>query len=181
MVKKVFSERFIDAFTKAQEVLETWVNKDKGIPKFSSKHDTIVDYMQSQEFREAKPEYQRRIFRQAEEHPQWTLAEARGHSKPTGNTWQIFDDSGLFTEKAEFKSRKEETKYSEYLNAVKKTLESGNDSGLKIWSKKWGKDANRFILKDGTKVKPVTNIHELARLDEFNELPSGAEVYQKGA
>jgi len=180
MIKKVFSERFIDAFTKSQGTLEKWAREGKEIPKFSTKHDTIVEYMQSQEFRDSKPEYQRRILRQAEEHPQWTLAEARGHSKPTGNTWQISDSAGLFSERVSFKSRKEETKYSEYLSATKKTLESGDDSALKAWFKRWGRDANQFLLTDGTKVIPVTNMQDLARLDEFNELPSGAEVYRKG-
>ena len=155
------------------------IHKDT-IPRFSQKYETILDYLKSPEFKSAKPAYQQRVLKQALEHPTWTLAEARGHSKPTGNTWRIFDETGLFEERVEFKNRKEETKYAEYLNAVKDYLATGDESGLKTWFKRWGRDANQFILKDGTKVKTVTDLETLSRLHEFGELPSGEDLYTKG-
>lgn len=150
--------------------------KGKDIPRFSKKHETIVEYLQSKEFAEAKPEYQRRILKQAEFAPQWTLTEARGHGKKTGNVWQVFDEQGKFN--SEFKSRKEETKYSEYLNAMKKMLK-GEPEAMKAWEKRW-RGRTEFILKDGTKVKPVKDIETLRLLEDFRELPLGEDIYTKG-
>lgn len=159
-----------------------WQRKRYGdeIPRFSKKHATITDYLQSKDFSESKPEYQRRILKQAMENPHWTLAEARGHSKRTGNTWQTFDELGKISGMQEFKNRKEEAKYSEYLNAVKSALDTGSDDKLKAWKKRWGSQAKEFITADSQKIKSVTDVLHLQYLNEFNELPSGAEIYVKG-
>jgi len=168
------------AIDTAIKILQHKLQQGDKIPRFSKKHTTIVDYLQSKDFHESKPDYQSRILKQAEEHPHWTLAEARGHSKPTGGAWQISDEQGKLPGMYEFKNRKEESKYSEYQNAVQADLKSGSDDALKAWKKRWGGQAKEFITIDGQKIKPVTDIPTLQRLDEFNELPSGAEIYVKG-
>ncbi|MEM3442263.1 MAG: hypothetical protein QXM86_00170 [Candidatus Bathyarchaeia archaeon] len=145
----------------------------KQIPRFSKKYETVVDYMQSKEFQSSKPEYQRRIIKQALEHPAWTLEEARGHGKPTGNTFKFFDESGNIAGGIQFKNRREESKYASYLNAQKLFLQTGDDSELKKYKKVY------FVDKDGNKHKAITEKNLLRRLEEFGELPSGEDIYLK--
>lgn len=163
----------------AEAKIKERLQQGESIPRFSKKYETIVDYLKSKEFSESKPAYQNRVIKQALNHPTWTLDEARGHSKPTGHKWDFFDKKGRFEGRVEFKNRKEETKYAEYLNALKDYLEAGNEQKLKDWQKAWGKEGKHFITKDGVKHKVVLDKETLNRLAHFDELPTGDDVYEK--
>ena len=159
------------AITNASQVLERRSREGKEIPRFSSKYETIVDYLQSQEFKDSKAAFQGRIIKQAMEHPQWDLADARGHSKSTGKAFQYFDEDGSVPGGIQLKSRKEESKYASYLNAMKKYLDSGDDTDLKKFSNK------SFVDKDGNKIQFITDKDTLDNLATFYELPHGDDIY----
>jgi len=142
---------------------------------FSKKYLTIVDYMKSDEFKNSKPAYQQRVMRQALEHPNWTLAEARGHSKPTGASWQVSDEKGLLPDRVVWKNRKEDSYYGSYLSDLDKLL--SEEMKYADFKKKW--KGKTFTDINGVKHKAVTDRDVLARLAEFDELPRGVDVYQK--
>jgi len=111
------------------------------------------------------------MIKNALEHPQWTLADWRGHGKSTGKSIQFFDKDGKYTEGIQFKNRREESKWSTYLNAVQKYLNTGDDSKLKKF-----KNVS-FVDIDGHRHEAVINKETLNRLAIFNELPSGEDIY----
>jgi hypothetical protein len=167
----------------AEAKIKEKLQRGESIPRFSRKYETIVDYLKSSEFAKTKPEYQRRVKNQAMEHPQWTLAEARGHSKKydpkTAPRWQIFDKEGKYPEYVSFLNRKEETKYSEYMTALRIYQDTGDSSKLEEWKKSWGKGSNTFKLIDGREIKAVKDLKTLNRLIEHDEIPTGPDIYQK--
>jgi len=143
--------------------------------RFSGKYATVVDYLKSDEFRNAKTAYQQRVLRQAVTHPTWTLDEARGHSKPTGNKWQVSSEKGLLQDQVVWKSRKEESLYAEYLNNQKAVL--NGELNYAEFAKKWKNKT--FTDSKGQKHKAITDREVLTRLAEFDELPAGPDVYEK--
>ncbi|WP_092476149.1 hypothetical protein [Desulfotruncus arcticus] len=160
------------------ELTKASLARDKDIPRFSKKHATITDYLKSPEFKNAKPAYQQRVLKQALEHPKWTLAEARGHSKPTGNRWQVSNDQGLLSDPVVWKNRKEESYYASYLNDLKAVM-AGNLEYTEFNNKWKGKT---FTDIKGNKHQAITEKDTIIRLADFNELPTGPDVYlKKGA
>lgn len=105
------------------------------------------------------------------EHPQWDLADARGHSKPTGKSFEYFDEEGLVPGGIQLKSRKEESKYASYLNAMKKYLDTGDDTDLMKYKNK------SFVDQEGKKVQFITDKDTLDDLATFHELPHGDDIY----
>lgn len=159
------------AITNASQVLEHRLKEGKEIPRFSGKHETIVDYLKSWEFQNSKAAFQRRVIKQAMEHPQWDLADARGHSKATGKSFEYFDEDGAVPGGIQLKSRKEESKYASYLNALKKYLNTGDDTDLMKFKNK------SFVDKDGKKVQPVTDKEVIDDLAIFGQIFSGDDIY----
>lgn len=160
------------------ELAKVSLAKDKDIPRFSQKYATITEYLKSDEFKNSKPTYQNRVLKQALEHPKWTLAEARGHSKPTGNGWKVSNEDGLLTEHVIWKNRKEESYYASYLNDLKAVMD-GHLEQAELNNKWKGKS---FTDIEGNKHRAITEKDTIIRLAEFNELPTGPDVYlKKGA
>lgn len=159
------------AISNASQVLEHRSREGKEIPRFSNKHETIVDYLQSKEFKDSKVAFQGRVLKQAMEHPQWDLADARGHSKQTGRRFEYFDEDGSVPGGIQLKSRKEESKYASYLNAMKKYLDTGDDTELMKFRNK------SFVDNEGKKVQFLTDKDTLDNLATFNELPHGDDIY----
>lgn len=148
--------------------------KEREIPRFNKDFRYAHEYIEHQ-IKAGKlnheTTYGRRMIKNAKEHPHWTLADWRGHGKPPGNTLEFFDQQGRVPEGIQFKSRQEESRYASYLNAVKKYQDTGNDSDLKKFKGKTVKDV------DGKKHTLVTDKNILGRLIEFDELPSGNDIY----
>lgn len=150
------------------------LGKKQEIPRFNKDFATSADYIEHQ-IKTGKlnldTSYGKRMIRNATEHPNWTLADWRGHGKPTGKTFEYFDQQGRITEGIQFKNRQEEGRYASYLNAVKKFQETGDDSDLQKFKGKTVKDIN------GKKHTLVADKNILGRLIEFDELPSGNDIY----
>jgi len=145
-------------------------SKQREIPRFSKEFHYAHEYIEHQiKAGKLNPEttYGRRMI----EHPHWTLADWRGHGKPTGKTFEYFDQQGSVNEGLQFKNRQEESRYASYLNAVKKYQETGDDSDLMKFKGKTVKDV------DGKKHTLVTDKNILGRLIEFDQLPSGNDIY----
>lgn len=146
----------------------------RDIPRFSKAYRYSWEYLEN-EMKKGKfnPEssYGKRMLRNAMEHPNWTLEDWRGHGKPTGKTFQYFDELGELPEGIQFKNRQEESKYATYLNAVQKYQKTGDDSELKKFKGK------AVVGKDGSKHKLVTESETLNRLAHFSQLPSGEDIY----
>ena len=102
---------------------------------------------------------------------QWDLADARGHSKPTGKRFEFFDEDGAVPGGVRLKSRKEESKYAGYLNALKKYLDSGDDTDLMKFKNK------SFLDKEGNKVTFITDKDVIDDLAIFSQLPHGDDIY----
>jgi hypothetical protein len=154
--------------------LNNIVSKQQEIPRFNREFRYAHEYIEHQiKAGKLNPDtsYGRRMIRNATEHPHWTLADWRGHSRPTGKTFEHFDQQGRVPEGIQFKSRQEESRYASYLNAVKKFQETGDDSSLQKFKGKTVKDV------DGKKHTLVTDKNILGRLIEFDELPSGNDIY----
>lgn len=159
------------AIQNASHVLERRIREGKEIPRFSSKYSTIVKYLESKEFKESKEAFQRRVLKQAMEHPQWDLADARGHSKPTGKRFEYFDEDGSVPGGIQLKSRKEESKYATYLNALKKYQNTGDFSELAKFNNK------TFVDKQGKKITFITDKDVIDDLAIFSQLPHGDDIY----
>lgn len=160
------------------ELAKASLARDKDIPRFSKKYPTITEYLKSDEFKNSKPAYQQRVLKQALEHPKWTLAEARGHSKPTGNQWKVSDKKGLLAEPVVWKNRKEESYYASYLNDLKAVI-AGNIEYTEFNNKWKGKT---FTDTKGNKHQAITDKDKIIQLADVNELPTGPDVYlKKGA
>lgn len=155
----------------ASHTLEQRSREGKEIPRFSRKHFTIVDYLKSREFKESKEAFQRRVLKQAMEHPQWDLADARGHSKPTNKSIQYFDEDGSVHGGIQLKSRKEESKYGSYLNALQKYLDTGDDKELMRYENK------TFVDKKGKKIQFITDKDVIDDLAVFGQIFSGDDIY----
>lgn len=156
---------------RANHILEIREMEGKEQIRFSAKYEKITDYLKSEEFKNSKVPFQNRVLKQAQENPQWDLADARGHSKPTGKTMQVFDENGVIQGGVQLKSRKEEHFYGQYLNDLKKYLKTGNDDYLKKWRDKTLRDAN------GNKLPFVTDKDVIDDLAHFSQLPSGSDIY----
>lgn len=149
-------------------------SKKQEIPRFSKEFRYAHEYIEHQiKTGKLNPNtsYGRRMIRNAMEHPHWTLADWRGHGKPTGKTFEYFDQQGRFPYGIQLKNRQEESRYASYLNAVKKFQDTGDDSDLKKFKGKTVKDIN------GKKHTLVTDKNILGRLIEFDQLPSGNDIY----
>jgi hypothetical protein len=154
--------------------LNNVLSKKQEIPKFSKDFTTSIDYIEHQiKSGKLNPDtsYGRRMIRNATEHPHWTLKDYRGHGDPTGETFEYFDGQGRISEGIQFKNRQEESRYASYLNAVKRFQDTGDDSGLKKFKGKTVRDI------DGKKHTLVTDTNTLGRLIEFDEMPSGNDIY----
>ena len=149
-------------------------NDHREIPSFSNKYRYSYEYIDHQ-IKSGKfnhnSSYGKRMIKNALEHPHWTLDDWRGHGKPTGKTFQFFDEQGKFTEGLQFKNRQEEYRYASYLNAVKNYLETGDDKELKKFKGKSVMDVN------GVKHKLVSDKEKLNTLARFSELPTGEDIY----
>jgi hypothetical protein len=148
--------------------------KRREIPRFNKDFRYAHEYIENQiKAGKLNPDtsYGKRMIRNATEHPHWTLADWRGHGKPTGTTFDHFDQQGRDPEGIQFKSRQDESRYASYLNAVKKYQETGNDSDLKKFKGKTVKGV------DGKQHTLITDTNTLGRLIEFDELPSGNDIY----
>lgn len=158
----------------AQSEIEKARREGKTIPRFSKKYETIYDYLKGEtETGRFNPKSStgKRIMRAALEHPAfYDLNDVRGHGKPTGKAWRIFDDRGEIEGGIMLKNRNEESKYGSYLNAVKKALD-GDDIDLKKFKGK------SFTDIDGKKHKFITDSEQLNTLDKFGVLPSGEDIY----
>jgi hypothetical protein len=148
--------------------------KQREIPRFNKDFRYAHEYINNQ-IKVGKlntdTSYGRRIIKHATEHPHWTLADWRGHGKPTGNTYDFFDEQGRIVGGMQFKNRQEESRYASYVNAIQKFQDTGNDSDLMKFKGKTVKDV------DGKKHTLVTDKNILGRLIEFDELPSGNDIY----
>jgi hypothetical protein len=150
------------------------MSKNHEIPRFSKDFTTSADYIERQiKAGKLNPDtnYGKRMIRNAVEHPNWILEDWRGHGKPTGKTIDFFDARGRFPEGIQFKNRQEESRYTSYINAIQKFQNTGDDSDLKKFKGKTVKDV------DGKKHILVTDKNILGRLIEFDELPSGNDIY----
>lgn len=146
----------------------------KEIPRFSKEYRYSYEYIENQiKSGKLNPEssYGKRMKKNALEHPHWTLDDWRGHGKPTGKRIDFFDDKGRLIGGMQFKNRWEESKYTSYLNAQKKYLATGDDSGLKKFKGK------AVIDKEGKKHKLITDKETLNTLEKFGQLPSGEDIY----
>jgi len=147
----------------------------KSIPRFSAKYETVAAYLESETASgRFKPNSStgRRIMKAVQENPKYDLATIRGHGKPSGATWTVFDEDGKLPNRISLKNRVEDSKYSRYSNAVGKYRDTGDYTELEKFVGKY------YVDNQGVKHKFVTDVELITKLAKVGELPSRNDLYQ---
>jgi len=155
----------------ANEQINRILREGKEIPRVTKEYRYMTDYLSKPDFNPASS-LGRRVVRAIEQgHATWDLKTIRGHGLSTGKVFQGFDEKGLIQEGIQLKNRVEESRYGQYINALKKAIH-GDPSEIKKFTGK------TYVDSEGNRHEFITDEETLYRLHKVGELPNSNDIYK---